>query len=295
MLIYLAHTGATHQREYIAELLWDSSSTKQALTNLRTALTRLRQQVDEALIVTRKTLALETQSQQQVDSAILLHTLSKIGQIDSADKAAAIQKALETYQDEFLADFYLTDAPRFEDWVLTTRRQIYTQVAAAYEKLGQYALFVGDSDLGVAIARRWLETDALNEAAHTLLIRLLIEKGNVQEAMTHYSHAATLLKEELDVEPPAEMRALIEAARPKPVYIARPTNFVRHNLPVAHDQFFGRKAAQEAIHTRLDQPWCRLVTITGQGAWANAPGHHHCSQPPEPISRWRLAGRVGKC
>ncbi|MFZ1399044.1 MAG: tetratricopeptide repeat protein [Candidatus Promineifilaceae bacterium] len=268
LLIYLAQTGQTCQREFIAELLWDSRSTRQALTNLRTALARLRKQVAEALVITRTTLALAPDSQQQVDSVNLLQTLSQIGQIDAADKAHTLQKALEAYRGAFLTDFHLADAPLFEEWVLATRAQIHRQVTAAYGKLAQYALSAGDHEFGLTLARHWLTVDALNETAHTLLIRLLIERGNRREAMAHYTHAAHLLKTELDVEPSAEMlalRALIEESSPHPLAPPRPANFVRHNLPVAHDQFFGRQTAQQEIHTRLDQPWCRLVTLTGQG------------------------------
>ncbi|MEZ4589874.1 MAG: tetratricopeptide repeat protein [Chloroflexota bacterium] len=292
LLMYLAHTGQTCQREFIAELLWDSRTTQQALTNLRTALARLRKQVDEPLIVTRTALALTPDSLQQVDSLNLLHTLSERGQIDTAEKAHALQKALEAYRGPFLAGFQLADAPLFEAWVVTTREQIHRQVMAAYDTLAQYALAAGDHEFGITLARRWLAVDALNETAHTLLIRLLMQRGNVREAMAHYSHAANLLKTELDVDPPAEMRALVEGARPQPTTLPRPTHFVRHNLPVAHDQFFGRKAAQEAIHTRLDQPWCRLVTITGQGGMgktrlATTIAHSRLSQYPDGV--WLVA------
>ena len=265
LLIYLAHSGQTQQREFLAELLWDSSSTKQALSNLRTALARLRKQVDTDLVVTRKTLSLSPESLQQVDSANLLQTLAATGPTDSEAKAQALLKALARYQGTFLADFHLSDAPRFEEWVIATREQIHRQVMVAFNKLAQFAQSSGNSELGIGIAQRWLRADALNEVAHTLLIRLQIQQGNVREAMAHYTHAANLLKTELDIEPSAEMRALIEEVRPKTSNFPRPTSSVRHNLPIAHDQFFGRKTAQQEIHTRLDQPWCRLVTITGQG------------------------------
>ncbi len=54
LLYYLAHSAETHQRELIAELLWESSATKQALTNLRTVLSRLRKQIGEALADVKK-------------------------------------------------------------------------------------------------------------------------------------------------------------------------------------------------------------------------------------------------
>ncbi|WP_420628420.1 tetratricopeptide repeat protein [Candidatus Leptofilum sp.] len=265
LLIYLAHTGQTHQREFIAELLWESSSTKQALTNLRTALSRLRKQVDAALVITRKTLALAPESQQQVDSVKLLQMVASIEQIDTVEKATTLQKALDTYQGAFLADFHLTGSQNFAEWVTTTREQIRRQVMTAYDKLGRYALAADDAGYGIALARRWLQVDALNESTHTLLIRLQIEQGNVREAMAQYAHAANLLKTELDIEPSAEMTALIKKARPRPATTKREPTLIRHNLPPAYDQFFGRQTAQQEIHTRLDQPWCRLVTIMGQG------------------------------
>ncbi|GJM41587.1 MAG: transcriptional activator [Ardenticatenaceae bacterium] len=288
LLIYLAHTGQTQQREFLAELLWDSSSTKQALSNLRTVLTRLRKQINADLIITRKTLSLSPESLQQIDSAILLQTLASTGQIDSDAKAEPLLIALESYQGAFLADFHMSDAPRFEAWVITTREHIHRQVMAAFNKLAQYAQTRGNSEQGIAIAQRWLQADALNEAAHTLLIRLKIQQGNVREAIEHYTHAANLLKTELDIEPPAEMQALIEAVRPKPVSLPRPANVTRHNLPAAHDQFFGRKNAQQEIHTRLDQPWCRLVTIFGQGGvgktrLAATIAHSRLSQYPDGV------------
>ena len=47
LLAYLAHTGKTHNREALADLLWEARSTKQSLSNLRTTLARLRKQVGD--------------------------------------------------------------------------------------------------------------------------------------------------------------------------------------------------------------------------------------------------------
>ena len=282
LLLYLAQTGQSHSREFIADLLWEDRTTEQALSNLRTALARLRKQVDDDLLVSRKTLALVPASQQQVDSVMLLQTLGEVGPVDSSAKASSLQTALATYQGDFLADFHLPDAPQFEHWVTVTREQIRRQVIAAYNKLGQYLLATGAVDDGIALAQRWLAVDRLDEAAHTLLIRLLLEAGQRGAAVAQYEDCARLLREELDIAPPAALVALIQHGLPSsaaprqpvamqppsaglPATVKLPANRPHHNLPVPHDQFFGRIATQQAISERLDQPWCRLVTLVGQG------------------------------
>ena len=110
LLIYIAQTGGSHRRVSVAEMLWDSPSTEQALSNLRTALTRLQKQVGDALVVTNRTLALAPEIRQQVDSVVLLQTLASSGRLTSANQANALQKALDTYRGDFLADFYLRNA-----------------------------------------------------------------------------------------------------------------------------------------------------------------------------------------
>lgn len=265
LLIYLAQTGQTHQREFIAELLWEANSTKQALSNLRTLLTRLRKKVGDALLVTRKTIALTPENRQRVDSVILLDAISQSSQLDSPGQAHKLQEALDSYQGDFLAQFQLPNAPRFTDWYVTVREHIRREVLDAYNRLGQYARTTGAIEYGVDVTRRWLQVDALDENANQLLIQFLLEAGNSREALAHYDNYATLLKMELGIEPSGALTALVSDTRPQPAPLTPYATAVRHNLPPTYDQFFGRKSVQQEIHTRLDQPWCRLVTLTGQG------------------------------
>ncbi|MCB0092195.1 MAG: hypothetical protein KDE54_30110, partial [Caldilineaceae bacterium] len=132
-------------------------------------------------------------------------------------------------------------------------------------KLGHYALTTNDADYGIAIARSWLQVDALDEQAHTLLIRLLLKAGTMREAVAHYDACSNLLRAELGIEPPTEMTELIRSVRATAMPTSPLAISVRHNLPAVYNQFFGRKNVQHELHTHLDQPWCRLVTIVGPG------------------------------
>lgn len=265
LLIYLAHSGQSHSREFIADLLWDSSSTKQALSNLRTAISRLRKQTGEALVVTHKSLTLDPESIEQVDSVMLLQALADVRQVELLEEALALQQALDIYRGEFLADFTLKDAPPFEAWMMETREHLRQQVIAAYDRLGRYALSSEEVEFGIATARRWLEVDSLDERAHTLLIRLLIDAGNVREAVSHYDVCTNLLRAELSIEPPPELVTLIQKVQPTQLsaILALDKGKRCHNLPLEYEPFVGREALQQEIHTRLDQPDCRLVTIMG--------------------------------
>ncbi|RMG94611.1 MAG: hypothetical protein D6706_13540 [Chloroflexi bacterium] len=267
LLFYLAHTGQEYSREQIAELLWEAKSTSRALSNLRTIIARIRKKLGDVFLTTRYTIALRPEHCQQVDSAILWQTITNIDHIDSPEKAHILQKTLESYQGDFLANFSVNDAPLYEAWITTTREQIRRQTVSAYEKLVHYTLTNGDSDKAVALLHRWLEIDEMDEVAHTLLIRLFIEQGDEQKALAQYSYLVRLLRANLDVAPAADLTKLIEGIQSKP---AQPSplhsvSTVQHNLPSVYDQFFGRNAVQQKIHACLDQPWCRLVTITGQG------------------------------
>lgn len=265
ILIYLAQTGQTHRRDTLADLLWDNGSTKQALSNVRTAVARLQTYIGDALVVTSRTLALAPEHGQQIDSVRLLQALANVGPVTSAEQALVLQGALDSYCGDFLAGFQLRNAPRFDEWATLTREQIRRDVLAAYRKLGQYALSSGEGAWGVALARRWLQVDALDESAHTLLVRRLIESGNLREAVAHYERCVALLRTELGAPPPEALTELIKAARPAPAASPRPNAPAHHNLPPSYDQFFGRELVQEELHQRLDQPWCRLVTILGPG------------------------------
>lgn len=280
LLIYLAQTGQTHTRAFIAALLWEDRSSQQAFSNLRTVLARLRNQVGDALVITRKSLALAPASRQQVDALLLLQAISTVKEINSSASAKALQTALDAYQGDFLADFTLADAPHFDEWVTVTREQIRRQVVAAYSKLGQYALATKDGEWGITVAHRWLQVDLLDEAAHMLLIQLLLAAGEVREAVIHYDRCADLLRTELGIAPSDELKALIQdgwlqrtsaidqTAVPHVAIAATEHHTgmaLRHNIPPFYDQFIDREAIQQELHTRLDQPWCRLVTIVGLG------------------------------
>ena len=113
LLAYLAHTGQAHGREALADLLWDADSTRQALSNLRTVLTRLRKQVGDHLIVTRKTLSVTPAVHEGTDTVRFQAMLAGAGEERSVTGANLLAQGLALYRGELMQGFYLPHAPRF--------------------------------------------------------------------------------------------------------------------------------------------------------------------------------------
>jgi DNA-binding SARP family transcriptional activator len=124
LLVYMAQTGQVHTREALADLLWEANSTAQSLSNLRTALTRLRAHAADDLLVTRQTIAMRPESRAGVDSVLLQSELQSIAVPQSPDDAARLAAALRVYKGDFLAGFYLAGAPRFNDWAVVEQERM---------------------------------------------------------------------------------------------------------------------------------------------------------------------------
>ena len=166
-----------------------------------------------------------------------------------------------------MANLNVTNAEGFNSWVITTREQINRQVVSAYDKLGAYVLEQNNYEAGLSIANHWLKVDHLNEAAQSLRIRSLMATNRQREALVAFKTFTDLLDAELGVTPSQELTDLAREVQPIPPQFpaSRPQTAVRHNLPPTFDQFFGRENEQEQIHTRMNEPWCRFVTLVGQG------------------------------
>ena len=118
LVAYLIVTQQTHTREFLADLLWEASSTAQALHNLRTLLNRIRSLVPE-LHVTRTSLAFLPGPETRVDLYRLREALT-----NHDDELSRLDEALRLYRGDLLTNFYLEGAPRFEEWLALEREHL---------------------------------------------------------------------------------------------------------------------------------------------------------------------------
>jgi DNA-binding SARP family transcriptional activator/predicted ATPase/Tfp pilus assembly protein PilF len=265
LLAYLAHTGQTHNREVLADLLWEARSTKQSLSNLRTALTRLRQQVGDHLVVTRKTVAVTPTVHEQTDSVRFQAMLAGAGKERSVTAVNLLAQGLALYSGEFMAGFSLPDTPRFNDWLVVEQERLRQISMRGYRQLTGWQEEQGAFSAGVVTAQQWVASDPLDETAQQQLMRLLAYDGRVSEALGVYEKCRHLLQIELGIPPAPATTALYEAIQkgslPPPDITPTPL----HNLPRALTPLFGRKKEIKELTSTLLNPEYPLISVTGVG------------------------------
>ncbi len=270
LLVYLAHTGQTHSREAVADLLWEARTTGQSLSNLRTTLSRLRKHVGEELVVTRKTLAVRPGAIDPIDTARFQQAVESLGVPQTPADAARLKAALDLYTADFLAGFYLSGAPRFNEWVTIEQERLRQLMFAGLQRLIGYALAQPDPPLGIEAARKWLALDNLQDATHAQLMHLLALNGQTRAALDQYDKLVAMLDEEFGMGPQSDTADLAaRITRGEVVVVPRPfsttTTPVAHNLPRDLTPFIGRTAERATLVERLRDPAYPLVTLAGEG------------------------------
>ncbi len=262
LLAYLAMTQQPLPRETAATFLWPDTPPKQALSNLRTTLTRIRKTaVADYLRADRQTIRLETEGV-WVDALAFAEQL-ELAQADNDDNnaVAQLEKAVALYRGDFLAGIYASDSPELESWQLLTADQLHSQAAQARRELATHYLHTRQYDKGIAHGRVFVTLDPLREEAHRLLMRLLARDGQHLAAQQQYDTCRHLLADELGVDPAPATQQLAYRLR-----TARQTN--QDSLPHIPTSFVGRidlLAQIDAGLTALQEQHGRVVTIVGLG------------------------------
>lgn len=201
---YLAVEGRAFSREYLAALLWPEFGQHRALANLRRMLTRLRDALGDRCIRTDADLVQLEPASVEVDVTAfesLLHQHAADSDVDVLEAAAAL------YRGSFLEGFVLGDCLEFDEWQDGVRRRMQEQFDGLLERLCRAHLRADRAGSALPFARRWLELDGLNEAAHRMLMEIHARTGRVDLVRRQYEACARILKRE-GLEPDGETRDL---------------------------------------------------------------------------------------
>ncbi len=221
LLIYLAVEQQPQQREQLIELLWPGMPERSARHNLRQVLYHLRQVLPElsaaertegdtavpTLLTNRQTIQLNPKAALLVDVHEFEAQLQSVQDHDHVDLLVCqrcretLAAAVDLYQGDFLADFYLSDSNDFEEWAEIARQGYRRKALDALETLT--TIYIRQSEYREAqeFARRQLEIDNLRESAYRQLMEIYALSGRREEALALYESCRRLLAEELGMGP----------------------------------------------------------------------------------------------
>ncbi|MEZ4736036.1 MAG: BTAD domain-containing putative transcriptional regulator [Caldilineaceae bacterium] len=268
LFTYLAMADQPQERGRLADLLWTDVGEQQARQNLRYVLYDLRKLVGEYLVVTRSTLAFNHQKIHWIDAKVLTTYLANV---QTTADPALLQSVLQLYQDEFLAGFYIQNAPGFEAWLVQQRQQLHHQVIQALLLLSEQCLAQGDYTTGLTATRRLLQLEPWQEAAHRHQMRFLVYHGQRMEALAQYATCCQVLQAEYGVEPEAATTQLFHAIGAgeltlppvRPVHLQRGTIQVDWDVIPQHSRLIGRDAELAQLHRWLVHERRQVIGLFG--------------------------------
>ncbi len=220
LLAYLAVTGRPHSRETLATLLWPENDQSSALANLRRELSRLKDSLGEgALVIDRQQVGLNPQAGLWLDVAAFQDQVKASREQTHyqdgrcGQNLEGLKSAVEMVHGDFMAGFTLPDAPRFDDWQFFQAEELRRSLAGALQELIKCLVTRGEYGQAIPYARRWLSLDPLHEPAHRHLMQLYAWSGQQSAALRQFQECQRTLREELNIEPDEETRALHEAIK----------------------------------------------------------------------------------
>lgn len=197
-------------RQQLAFTLWPDTSDRQALKNLRTLLTRLRQALpdaDEYVRVTSKTLQWRPEASFELDvtgfETALAQAVEAQAGGDSVGVISALAAAVDAYTGDLLPGCY-------DDWILPLRERLRLAYGDALERLVISLEEQRDYSRATSYAQRLLQYDPLHEATYRHLMRLYLAQGNRTEALRAYQACQAMLQREFGMTPTRTTRDLYE-------------------------------------------------------------------------------------
>ncbi|MEF9939980.1 MAG: AAA family ATPase [Clostridium sp.] len=117
---------------------------------------------------------------------------------------------LENYKGEFLNYFYIRNCLEFENWMDGYRRELKEMYIQAAEKKTELSIHEKKHTDAVKYACKLVDALYLDESFYRKVLSFLMDEGEYSAAMNLYQKLADALKQDLEEEPEAETKVLME-------------------------------------------------------------------------------------
>jgi DNA-binding SARP family transcriptional activator/pimeloyl-ACP methyl ester carboxylesterase len=217
LLVYLAEAKGSVGRDVLATMFWPESPEDVVRARLRRLLHRLQLTLgDDVLTTDRSTVRWSSAIDLQLDSQLF----------EQACDRGEFEAACRLYRGDFLEGFSPGDSPQFDEWAFFRREALRGRAIQALERVVHDKNAAGEYAAAAAHASRLVELDPLSEVYGRHLIRNLMLAGDRVAAERHLEALTRRLRDELDVAPEAETRALFKDGATVAAEDPPPTRYV---------------------------------------------------------------------
>ncbi|MDX1416215.1 MAG: BTAD domain-containing putative transcriptional regulator, partial [Candidatus Promineifilaceae bacterium] len=269
LLTYLAITRRAHSRDRLAVLFWPEADEKRA----RNSLSRVLYQLNQTPLAQQLESSADNIQMRSGSVWVDVHFFEDLIRAWRshehqnpelcAECLSNLSEAVGLYPEDFLAEFYLSDANEFEVWSTAQRERLRRSMLNALDALAQAYLERAEFDRARRFARRQLEVEDLREPAIRLLLEALARSGHRREALAEFERFKAHLWAELAVEVSPTTQALADDIRagkldPQPVplsaaqtAIAKQTRIDRRPLRILLDKvdtFWVQGVLENSLH-----------------------------------------------
>ena len=208
----LLHRDRSHERRWLASILWPDTDERQARTNLRQALHQLRRtvpDVERSFVLDGQHLRVREEAPLDLDVARFEGAAAPRPPTDDSaitrSERDRLEDAIRHYRGDLLPEMG-------DDWLDEPRAHLLERFASVLERIVVVAEAQQDYGVALQYAQRWAQHDPLVEEPYRRLMRLHALRGERAKAMHVYHTCASLLMREVGGEPSPRTQAAYEQA-----------------------------------------------------------------------------------
>lgn len=265
ILVYLLHQSRPVTRERLIDWFFQGSDAKQARANLRASLSRIKKQIGHVLDANRAEvwvrgdveLVLDTQLFEGKGAREKGKGLSPLPS-PLSPKKTTLERQLRLYHGDFMAGFYLRDAPEFEQWMVVEQERLRLLAIDRYQRLIRILLDSAEFLPALQATNRLLTIEPLLEQAHRDKMLLLARTNQRELALHHYQRFTTLFRSELNVQPSTKTKKLHARIR-------NLNDDWVDNLPAPRTKIVGRENELSQLRNLIIAHEQKLITLLGTG------------------------------
>ncbi len=275
LLALLAASDKPRSRYELVAMLWPEADAASARSSLRRTLSTLRGAIGSSAIVTESQ-SLRLDLEHLALDVVLFRSLLKSARehMDGAlppgsRSVRLLLEAISAYSGDFLTGFSAHAGSDFDAWQTTQTDAYRRELAWALGASAQGLAAANELEQAIAMARRLVDLDPLDESSHRLLMSTYAQKGDRAAAIRQYRECLRILEEELAVPPVEETESLYAAIREGRT--ARPESAIVGPSPIRSPAagrlpLTGRAAEVDRLSKALDHATeaAHVVVVKGE-------------------------------